>query len=585
MKTKMLLPFFLLIASFDLFAQGRQITGTITDKITGLGLPDVSVTVRDLNQGTQTDKSGKFTLSVNKSGTIDLEISLIGYGTQIVTVKGNSAVAITMDKQAKSLDEVVVIGYGTVRKRDLTGAVTSIKSDEIKEIPAQNPLESIQGKVAGADITRGSGSSSSGVNITIRGNRSIGAGNGPLFIVDGIQTGNISNINPNDIESVEFLKDASSTAIYGWQGANGIIIVSTKKGKAGQAKVSVNSYYGTSQVSRYPSVFDGPQYAAIKREANRTTGRWNSVADDPLIFNTQELAAIRNNQWIDYQDLLLKNGAQQNYQIGVSAGSDKTKAYLSLDYFGEDGLFKLDEVKRYSFRANVDQTFNNWIKAGLQSQVTYRDESYRRDPLNMANKIIPLGTVYDSTGNFIYYPLSGSSISPLADEQPNAFSNTGKLTNVIANVYIDVKPFSGFSFRTNFGGNLGYVRRGLFNGSLTIDRNGGNSLAQYTSSNSRFINWDNVATYQKTIKDHSFTITALSSYVENLSDNALSQGESQLLPGQLYYGLGNAPNNIVVNSGYERWNVLSFAGRLNYSYKGKYLATLNQQSRRSIKAI
>ncbi len=163
-----------------------------------------------------------------------------------------------MDKQSKGLDEVVVIGYGTVRKRDLTGAVTSIKSEEIKKVPAQNPLESIQGKIAGADITRSNGSASSGINIRIRGNSSIGAGNSPLFIVDGVQTGSIDNINPNNIESIEFLKDASSTAIYGWQGANGIVIITTKKGTGGKARVSVDTYHGVSKVSRYPSVLDGP---------------------------------------------------------------------------------------------------------------------------------------------------------------------------------------------------------------------------------------------------------------------------------------------------------------------------------------
>ena len=274
MKRRRLLPILLfttfIFFAHNLFAQERQIRGTITDQSTGNPLSDVSVLIRGTNIGTRTDQSGKFQLSTNRTGKVEVEVSLIGYGTQIVTPSGNTPLSIVMDKQAKAMDEVVVIGYGTVRKRDLTGSVTSIKSDEIREIPAQSPLESIQGKVAGADITRGSGSSSSGINIRIRGNRSIGASNGPLFIVDGVQTGNIDNINPNNIESIEFLKDASSTAIYGWQGANGIVMVTTKKGSAGKPKVTFNSYYGVSQVSRYPSVMNGPQYVAIKREANRS---------------------------------------------------------------------------------------------------------------------------------------------------------------------------------------------------------------------------------------------------------------------------------------------------------------------------
>ncbi|GGZ23624.1 SusC/RagA family TonB-linked outer membrane protein [Echinicola pacifica] len=561
---------------FGVQAQEVKITGVVSATEFEGGLPGATILEKGTNNGTVTDVNGKFSISVSEGAT--LVFSSVGYISQEKKVANSSSLKVSLEPDITNLEEVVVIGYGTVKKRDLTGAVTSVKSEDIRQVPAQNPLESIQGKVAGVDITRGSGSSSSGINIRIRGNRSIGAGNNPLFIVDGVQTGNIDNINPNDIESMEFLKDASSTAIYGWQGANGIVIVTTKKGATGTPKVTFNSYFGLSQVSRYPSVMNGDEYAAIKREANRTTGKWSSEADDPLIFNTQELAAVQNGDWIDYQDLLFKNGTQQNYNIGVNAGSDKTKVYTSLDYYSEKGILKFDDIKRYTLRANVDHTFNNWVKAGLQSQVANRDESYRRDPLNMANKIIPLGTVYDENGDFIVYPLGGSSISPLADEQVDVFSNTGKITDVIANVYLELKPFAGFSFRSNFGSSISNSRIGLFEGSNSISRNGGNSRAQYTASNSRFFNWDNVINYSKEIKDHSFAITALSSYVQNEGDNVLAQGESQLLPGQLYFGLGNAPDNITINSGYAKWNVLSFAARLNYNYKGKYLITLTDRA-------
>ena len=303
------------------------------------------------------------------------------------------------------------------------------------------------------------------------------------------------------------------------------------------------------------------------------------MADDPKIFNASELNAIANDQWIDYQKLLFHKGNQQDYNIGVSAGSDKTKVYFNLDYYAEKGILKFDNTKRYSIRTNIDQTFNSWIKAGLQAQVTNRDESYRRDPLNIANKIIPFGTVYDSSGNFILFPAGGNTISALADEQPDQFSNGGKITNVIGNVYLEVKPIPGLTFRTNFGANIANSRVGEFDGQNSISRaTSTGSFASYTASNSRFINWDNVATYEKDIKDHSFTITALSSYVVSTSDNVLAQGEGQLLSSQLYYGLGNAPNNIVINSGYTKWAVLSYAGRLNYAYKHKYLLTLTNRT-------
>jgi TonB-linked SusC/RagA family outer membrane protein len=566
----------ILKSSAESAVQQKSVSGKVTDG-SGAGLPGVTVVVKRTTAGTITDTNGNYSLPAVSENAI-LQFSFIGLKSMEVSVGGKSVINVRLEEEIVGLDEVVAIGYGTVRKRDLTGSVTSVKSEQIREVPSQSPLEAIQGKVAGADITRSDGSSTSGINIRIRGNRSIGAGNGPLFIVDGIQTSNIDDINPNSIESMEFLKDASSTAIYGWQGANGIIIVTTKKGASGKLKVDFNSYYGITEVSRYPAVMNGQEYAAIKREANRTTGKWASVADDSKIFNAAELDAVQNDKWIDYQKELFKNGNQQNYNIGVTTGNDKTKVFCSLDYLGEAGVLKFDDTKRYSLRANIDQTFNSWIKGGLQSQITSRDESYRRDPLNMANKIIPLGTVYDDKGNFILYPVGGTTISPLADEQPDVFSNTARINNIITNLYLELNPISGLTLRTNFGANINNSRVGLFEGANSISRaTASGSQARYTASNSRFINWDNIATYKKEIKDHSFTITALSSFVQSESDNVLAQADGQLLPGQLFYALQNAPNNKVMTSGFTKWNVLSFAGRLNYSYKGKYVLTLTNR--------
>jgi TonB-linked SusC/RagA family outer membrane protein len=176
------------------------------------------------------------------------------------------------------------------------------------------------------------------------------------------------------------------------------------------------------------------------------------------------------------------------------------------------------------------------------------------------------------------YPLSGAFVNPLSDEQPNTYANEAKQMQILANVYVELKPLTGLTFRTNLGTNFGYSRNGLFSSSTSIDRNGSANLSSYTSSNNTFINWDNVATYQTTIKDHSITVTALSSYIQNISDNVAAQGQGQLIPDQLFYALGNASANLAINSGYEKWNVLSFAGRLNYGYKGKYLLTLTHRA-------
>ncbi|MBE7170759.1 MAG: TonB-dependent receptor [Williamsia sp.] len=565
----------LLLGTCTMMAQSRLATGKVVDSL-GKGISGVTVSVTGTKNAVQTDEQGNFTVPL-PNGRNELKFSSVGYNTQVVKT-GRTPLTVSLQAIATSLEDYVVIGYGVVKKRDLTGSVSSVKGEEITKVPTQNPLESIQGKVPGADITRSNGSATSGVNITIRGNRSIGGSNSPLYVIDGVQTGSIADINPNDIESIDFLKDASSTAIYGFQGANGIVIITTKKGKAGTPKVTFNSYTGVSQVSRYPSSMTGPDYVKLKREAYRTANKWSSVADDPKIFNNQELAAIQKNQWVDYQKELIKTGRQQDYQLGVSAGSEKTKVYFSLDYYNEKGILKQDWLNRYSARLNIDQTINNWIKAGLQGQVTYRDQSVRRDPLNQANKINPLGTVYDSTGKFILYPLSGSAVNPLADEQPNVYSNKVVGTNVVTNAYIEVKPFADLTLRSNLGTNLTFSRTGLYESSASIDRNGSPALASYTTSNSRFYNWDNILTYRKQIKEHSITVTALTSYLYSAADNVSAQGQGQLLPSQLFYALGNAPSNVAVNSGYTKSNTFSVAGRLNYSYMGKYLLTLTNRA-------
>ena len=271
-----------LIFAFTAFSQ-RQVTGKITDAKSGEALPGVNVVQKGTTNGTVTNNDGFYSITVGSPDAV-LVVSFIGYASQEVELNGRTQVDLNLEISFTQLDEVVAIGYGTVRKRDLTGSVTSVKSEEIREVPTQSPLEAIQGKVAGVDITRSNGSTSSGINIRIRGNRSIAAGNGPLFIIDGVQSSNIDDINPNSIESIEFLKDESSTAIYGWQGANGIVIVTTKKGTGDKMKVDLNAYYGMSQVSRYPATLNGQEYAQIRREAKRTVGVWNSIADDTLIF-------------------------------------------------------------------------------------------------------------------------------------------------------------------------------------------------------------------------------------------------------------------------------------------------------------
>ncbi|WP_242696004.1 TonB-dependent receptor [Desertivirga brevis] len=547
--------------------QRENITGTVTDE-KGVSLPGVNVKVKGTNTVAITDANGRFSIVVPNTSSV-LVFTYIGFSTLERTVGNQKTLKITLKETSTGLNEVVVVGYGTVRKRDLTGSVASVKGAEIAEVPSASIIESIQGKVPGVDITRSSGSASSGVNITVRGNRSISATNGPLFIVDGVQYSEIQDINPNDIESMDILKDASSTAIYGSRGANGVIIITTKKGTTGKATVSFNPYAGISQVARYPNVMNMEQWTALRREAYRTNG----VTDDTKAFNSAELTAIANNQFLNYQDLLIHNGTQQDYQLGVNAGTENTKVYFSLDYLREKGIFKQDWSNRYAGRLNIDQKIGKFFKAGMQAQLTRYEQSIRRDPLNQANKINPLGTVYDDQGNFIVYPLSGSAVSPLADEQPDVYTNRNLLTRVLTNAFIEVNPAKGLTARSTLGSTILNNRGGTYASRTSIDRNGSAPLATYTAGNGFLINLENVVNYQKTINKHSLTLTGVNSFLWNRADTIRAQGENQLSKSQLFYALENATQNIGVNTDYGMSNLVSFAGRVNYSFDGKYLFT------------
>ncbi|SER50505.1 SusC/RagA family TonB-linked outer membrane protein [Pedobacter rhizosphaerae] len=569
-KIYLSLGIFMLIA-YIASAQEKTINGQVIDSKTGATLVGVSVLIKGSSKGTSTDTSGKFSILVSNPTSI-LVFNYLGYQVKEVPIGNQQLLTIKLDEDQNLLDEVVVVGYGTVKKRDLTGSVVSVKGEDIAKVPTANPLESIQGKVPGVDITRSNGSASSGVNINIRGTRSISAGNGPLIIVDGVQYSSLQDINANDIASLEVLKDASSTAIYGSRGANGVILVTTKKGISGQAVISLNSYYGVSSVARYPSILDGQQFVELRRQAYRTTGNWASPADDIKIFNSAEYSAVQNNQFTNYQDLLLHDGNQQNYQLGVRAGTEKTKVYFSLDYLDEKGLLKQDRSNRYSARLNLDQNLGKYFTTGMQAQFTHYEVSNRRDPLNQANKISPLGNAFDEQGSLIIYPLAGTSVNPLADEQPNVYTSKSIINRTLLSAYMELKPLKGLTIRSNLGATLNGERTGTYADRYSIERNGSVPKATYSASTGNLINIENFITYNREIKDHSFTLTAINSLLFNRSDNIAASGENQLLKSQLFYALGNTQNQ-AVTTGYNMNNLISYAGRINYAYRGKYLLT------------
>ena len=354
-------------------AQQGVITGTVVDEGTGQPIPGVTVMVKGKPaDATATDSSGVFHLHPTVNGRIILQISSVGYESQDYRGAIHAGpIRIALKKSDKSMDEVVVIGYGqTVKKRDLTGAISVVKAADIVRSPTNDPMQAIQGMVPGADITVTSGKENAADSIHIRGTHTFNGNTQPIFVIDGVQ-GNINTLNPNDIESIEVLKDASSTAIYGSQGANGVIIVTTKHGTAGKVKVAYNGYMGTNGFVQYPHPRWGQSYIDLRRAAYQATGVWNSPADDPKIFSAGEYAAIQANQWTNWVDLVTQAGLRQSHSVSVSGGTDKSKAYLSAGYYGDNGMIKGNNQKQYNLLLNLDQTIAPWIKTGVQAGLIY----------------------------------------------------------------------------------------------------------------------------------------------------------------------------------------------------------------------
>ena len=277
--------------SFIKAEQLIEVKGVVSDE-NNIPLPGVNIVVKGTTVSAQTDFDGKFSIKVENGNGV-LVFSYIGFVTQEIAIKNRATINVTLLEDVGTLSEVVLIGYGTVKRKDLTGAVSTIKAEKIAEIPTNNALEVLQGRISGLDMTKSDGQAGSGLSFTLRGNRSLSASNAPLILLDGIPYGSAEGINPSDIASIDVLKDASSTAIYGTRGANGVILITTKSGKAGKTKISFNTYYGLQDAAGLADIQTGDEYVKFKREAFRTRG----ITDDTAIFNPAELEAI-NNMWI-----------------------------------------------------------------------------------------------------------------------------------------------------------------------------------------------------------------------------------------------------------------------------------------------
>jgi TonB-linked SusC/RagA family outer membrane protein len=326
-KVALLVLLLLTAAAYGAWAQqaGTEVTGRIVDEKGG-GLPGVTVQVKGTTVGTSSESTGRYSLRV-PAGSTTLVFSFVGMASQTIAIDGRKQINVTLKEDVRALDDVVVVGYGTQKKSQTTGAISSVTSKEIAELPVSNARQALQGRAAGVDVIQSGGEPGGGVTVRIRGRRSINASNDPLYVVDGIPiAGGIDDINSQDIASMEVLKDASATGIYGSRGANGVVLVTTKRGKSGKTVVSYDGYYGTSNALGKVQVMNGAQFAEYKREAYRTSGLYNDAdpaGSDKKIFSAIELDGIATGRSTDYQGLLLRTGNIQSHQVGIQGVAKK----------------------------------------------------------------------------------------------------------------------------------------------------------------------------------------------------------------------------------------------------------------------
>ncbi len=558
-------------------AQTKLVSGTVTDE-SGDGVIGATVMVKGTQNGTATDIDGRYALNVSPNST--LVFSYVGCTTQEVPVGNKTVIDITLKSSSVELDEVVAIGYGTVRKRDLTGAVSSIKSTEVLKAPTTNVMETLQGKVAGMDITKTSGETGSDVNILLRGSRSIYGDNQPLFIIDGLP-GSYNQINPNDIESIDVLKDASSTAIYGSAGANGVVIITTKRGQEGKAVVNFDAYYGFSGDANYKHGMIGEEWTNYQREAYKYI--YGSYPADmaTLLGDPIYTEAYNQGKWIDWVDIASGHKATtQKYALSVSGGTQKTRIFASTSYSREEGLLQNEERDLYTLRLNLDQEINKYATIGFTSNLAYTDHDRAvKNNFTKSLTAFPLGDAYDENGNLNTQYIN-SQYTPLGDLLDYQYANNTKTTYINSIGYLEIIPFKGLKFRSQINTILSNSRQGQYWGDNSTANPPSYAKTPYalkTHNNTWAYTWENILSYNADIKDHSFGAQFITSYNKNTNESTLAGSGNFQIDSWQYHRLLSGTDAIHVDSSYDRYQKMSYAFRLNYNYKGRYLLTFSNR--------
>ena len=613
---------FFLASSFAVKAQSFPVSGKVTDD-SSKALEGATVLEKGTRNSTSTRQDGSFQLTVS-SGKAKLQISYVGHESLEMGVDNKAQLSIALKSTNESLGDVVVIGYGTVKRKDVTGSVVGINQNEIRSRPVTDALQAMQGKVAGVDITSNERPGSVG-NINIRGVRSLTASNSPLFVVDGIPliTGGIENINPSDIESIDILKDASATAIYGSRGANGVVIVTTKQGRNGKVTLNFNSSIKLENLVDNEDMFNAADFITFRRWAyyyaglNPATGISSyprgdqpNIGNDRTYFNaTGDPSAWANiakgwasGTWdgskvatTDWRGIVKQKSTTTDNLISVSGGSDKIKAYGSFGYLNNTGTIRGQSFKRYSAKANVDIAATKWLSFGNNISLAYSTQEYGQSPANIATigtpagglyesarSLFPYAVPYDSAGARILFPGGDNSYKNIVNEwnynrdQRVTFRAFGSLYAQInfASIFPALK---GLRYRLNFGPDLSYYRDGIYIDANSVANGGSTSYAALNNYKTFSYTLDHLLYYDKTIGEHTFGLTLLQSQTAYTRDTSTITGNGVPLASQLWNALtsGTVTGQISTSSNIVKQQLLSYMARLNYNFRDKYLLTVS----------
>jgi TonB-dependent starch-binding outer membrane protein SusC len=608
-----------MILSLISFSQNSiTVKGSIVDE-TKKPLEGVSVQEKGTTNATSTKADGSFQLSVASSRSV-LVFTYVGYEAQEIPVGNKTELAVSMVSLENSLQDVVVVGYATVKKKDVTGSVAGINQKDIRSRPVDNAVQAMQGKVAGVDISSNERPGQV-PSINIRGVRSLTASNSPLFVVDNIPliTGGIEYLNPADIETIDVLKDASATAIYGSRGANGVVIITTKQGKSGKVTLNFDHSITLENLEDNREMFNASEYITFKRWAyyyaglNPVTGiSTNPRGDLPNINTDRTLFAATadrfawaniNQGWssgtwdgsTDWRSMVKEQSVTSNNTISVSGGSDKVKAYGSFGYLNNGGVIKGQSFSRYTAKANVDINATNWLTFGNSMTVSYGKQSFGQSNAGIgtignpqgglyesARTIFPYAVPYDSSGNRILFPGGDNAIKNIIDEEK--YNIDERVTfRAFGSLYTQVNfgsishALKGLKYRLNFGPDYSSYRDGIYVDGNSVANGGSTSYASLTKNSTSSYTLDHLLYYDKVIGNNTIGLTMLYSATAYKQETSFVSGNGVPQSSQLWNALstGTVTGAISTRGGLTERQLLSYMARINYGFKDKYLLTVS----------